>query len=275
MMKKRSMFAVGIAAGIVALLAIILLIASISVVREGQAGVKYHMGKVVATDLAPGLHFHAPFVQSIKKVDVTEQIYTADVSAYTRDTQTVDSLDIQINYYYDRAELDTLIRSIGLKNVKSKLVVPNLTSVLKNEVGKYKAEELIANRSALEKNIAQELEGILSKYGIVVSRIAIQDIEFEEAFEQVVEQKVAAEQKALTVKNETIQKEEEAKQRVIAAEAEAKATLAKAEADAEANRLLNESLTGELLTYYKVQKWNGEFPQVMGNTVNPFITMEE
>ena len=47
----------------------------------------------------------------------------------------------------------------------------------------------------------------------------------------------------------------------------------KAQAEAEANQLLSESLSGDLLNYYKIQAWNGEFPQVMGNEVNPFIMM--
>ena len=260
---------------IAAVLALIVVSSSLTIINEGTVGVKYRLGKIVATDLEPGVHFVVPFIESVRKVDVTEQIYAMDVSTYTRDTQTVDSLDIQVNYYYSKAELDTLIRSIGIKNVEPKLIMPNLTSVLKNEVGKYKAEELIANRSQLEMNIQQSLSEKLNSYGVIISRVSIQDIEFEAAFEQVVEQKVAAEQRAMTVQNETIQKQEEAKQKVIAAQAEADAILVKAQAEAEANRLLNESLSGDLLDYYKIQAWNGEFPQVMGNEVNPFVMMGE
>ena len=272
MSKGRGIKAV-VAVVIAAVLVLIVISSSLIIINEGTVGVKYRLGKIVATDLEPGVHFVVPFIESVRKVDVTEQIFVMDVSTYTRDTQTVDSLDIQVNYYYSKADLDTLIRSIGIKNVEPKLIMPNLTSVLKNEVGKYKAEELIANRSQLEMNIQQSLSDKLTGYGVIISRVSIQDIEFESAFEQVVEQKVAAEQKALTVQNETIQKQEEAKQKVIAAQAEADAILVKAQAEAEANRLLNESLTGELLNYYKIQAWNGEFPQVMGNEVNPFVMM--
>jgi len=261
---------------IVSLVLIVLIaVSSATIISEGNVGVKYRFGQITSTDMEPGLHFVIPFIDTVKRVDTTEQIYTTEVSSYTKDTQTVDSLVLQANYYYDKAQLDTLVRQIGLKNVESKLVMPNLQSVLKNEVGKYKAEELIANRSALEMSIQEELTSILSKYGVIVSRIAIQDIEFNAAFEQVVEEKVQAEQKALKVQNETIQKEEEAKQQVIAAEAEAKATLVKAQAEAEANKLLNNSLTSTLVEYYKIEKWNGEFPEVMGNTVNPFVTIGE
>ncbi len=257
-----------------AILAVILIAGSVTVISEGRVGVKYRFGKIVETGMEPGMHLHLPLVESVKIIDVTEQIYIADVSAYTKDTQTVRSLDIQLNYYYNRSELDTIIRTIGIHNVEDKLVAPNIISVLKNEVGKYKAEELIANRSLLEQATQEEISKILNRYGIIVSKISIQDIEFNEAFEQVVEQKVAAEQKALTVQNETVQKEEEAKQKVIAAQAEAEATLIQAEAEAKANRLINESLSQNLISYYKIQAWNGEFPQVMGNNVNPFVTLE-
>ena len=256
-----------------AIMAFVLITGSITVISEGRVGVKYRFGKIVETGMEPGMHFHLPFVETVKKIDVTEQVYIADVSAYTKDTQTVRSLDIQLNYYYNRSELDNLIRTIGIHNVEDKLVAPNIISVLKNEVGKYKAEELIANRSLLEQATQEEISKILNKYGIIVSKISIQDIEFNEAFEQVVEQKVAAEQKAMTVQNETVQKEEEAKQKVIAAQAEAEATLIKAEAEAKANKLLNESLSPNLISYYKIQAWDGEFPEVMGNNVNPFVTL--
>jgi len=260
---------------IIIVMAVILVGSSVSIISEGTVGVKYRFGQIVQTDIEAGIHFKTPFIEHIKRVDITEQIYAMDVSTYTKDTQTVDSLDIQVNYYYDKSELDTLIRSVGLANVETKLIMPNLTSTLKNEVGKFKAEELIANRSDLEISIQEQLASKLAKYGIIVSRIAIQDIEFNAAFEQVVEEKVQAEQKALKVQNETIQKQEEAKQQVIAAEAEAEATLVKAKAEAEANKLLSNSLTNALVEYYKIEKWNGEFPEVMGNTVSPFVTLGE
>ena len=175
--------------GIVLAIVLVLIVSTsaLIIINEGTVGVKYRFGKIVATDLEPGVHFVLPFIETVKKVDVTEQIFVMDVSTYTRDTQTVDSLDIQVNYYYSKADLDTLIRSIGIKNVEPKLIMPNLTSVLKNEVGKYKAEELIANRSQLEMDIQQSLSDKLTSYGLIISRVAIQDIEFESAFEQVVE----------------------------------------------------------------------------------------
>ena len=55
---------------------------------------------------------------------------------------------------------------------------------------------------------------------------------------------------------------------------QAKAILLKAEAEAEANKLLSQSMDKNLIEYKKIEKWDGNFPEVMGNTVNPFVTIE-
>ena len=271
--QKQKKFIMKIYGGVTAFMLVICLLLSLTIIPEGKIGVKYRFGQIVEAGMPPGLHFVVPIINSVSKVDITEQVYVMDVSAYTKDTQTIESLDCQVNYFYDKSQIDVLVRQIGLKNIEPKLISPNMTSILKNEVGKYKAEELIANRTALETNIQKSLSTLMEQYGIIVSRVSIQDIEFKASFEQIVEEKVAAEQQALKVQNETVKKEEEAKQAVIAAEAEAKAIKVKAEAEAEANRLINASLTPTLVEYEKIQKWNGEFPEVMGNTVNPFVTI--
>ena len=47
---------------------------------------------------------------------------------------------------------------------------------------------------------------------------------------------------------------------------------ANAEAEAEANRKIAASLTSTLIDKIKYEKWNGELPQVQGNTT-PIINM--
>lgn len=272
---RKKKFITRVACGVIAVIVVICFVSALTIIPEGKVGVKYRFGQIVETGMPAGLHFVTPILDSVSKVDITEQVYVMDVSAYTKDTQTIESLDCQVNYFYDKSQIDVLVRQIGLKNIEPKLISPNMTSILKNEVGKYKAEELIANRSSLETNIQKSLSDMMGQYGIIISRVSIQDIEFKASFEQIVEEKVAAEQQALKVQNETVKKEEEAKQAVIAAEAEAEAIKLKAQAEAEANRLINASLTPTLVEYEKIQKWNGEFPGVMGNTVNPFVTIGE
>lgn len=261
---------------VVAVIAVIILsAASFSTVDEGFVGVKYQFGKIVASDLSAGLNFKVPFIQSIDTVDVREQMYEMNTSAYTKDTQTVENIQIKLNYIYDRAELSNLIRSVGVKNVESKLIIPQIQSIMKNEIGQFRAEELVQNRALVQENIEEKLRESLSESGIVVVSFAIENIDFEDGFEEAIRAKVVAEQDALKMQNKTVEKEEEARQLVIAAQAEADSQKIKADADAYAIEVIQKQLSKspEYLDFLKIQQWNGVLPQVMSEGVNPFVAI--
>ena len=274
-MKTKTITAL-VGTGIAAIAAILVAAASMTTVQEGEIGVKYRFGTIVEDDLGAGLHFCAPFIEDIKRVDIREQIYEMNTTAYTKDTQTVEGLQVKLNYRYDQSELSDLIRNVGIGNVESKLVVPQLNSALKNAIGNYKAEELVQNRSSVQESVEEELRESLSEVGVVVTAFNIENIDFEDSFEEVIRQKVAAEQEALRVQNETVAKEEEAKQKVIAAEAEAESQRIEAEAEAYAIDLIQQQLNAspEYIRLQMVEKWDGHWPEVMGNEVNPFVMMD-
>ncbi len=259
----------------VIIVVLILLGTCVTVIPEGFIGVKYNLGKIRNSSLQPGAHLSLPFIETIEKVDVREQVYETHQPAYTKDTQTVESIYVKVNYVYATGQIDSLIRTVGVNNVESTLIVPNLNSILKNTIGKYKAEELIQNRSIAQELVEDELRGALSPYGVSITAVNLADIDFEDSFEQTIRDKVAAEQEALRVKNETAAKEEEARQTVIAAQAEADSKKLKADADAYAISVIQAELSKspEYIELQKIEKWNGEFPEVMGTTVNPFVTL--
>ena len=275
-MKTKTITAL-VCAGIAAIAAILVAAVSMTTVQEGEIGVKYRFGTIVEDNLGAGLHFCAPFIEDIKRVDIREQIYEMNTTAYTKDTQTVEGLQVKLNYRYDQSELSGLIRNVGIGTVESKLVVPQLNSALKNAIGNYKAEELVQNRSSVQESVEEELREKLSEVGVVVTAFNIENIDFEDSFEEVIRQKVAAEQEALRVQNETVAKEEEAKQKVIAAEAEAESQRIEAEAEAYAIDLIQQQLNAspEYIRLQMVEKWDGHWPEVMGNEVNPCVMMDD
>ena len=256
-------------------LAGVLLLSSFTIVDEGYVGVKYQLGKIVEDDLGAGLNFKIPFIQRIVPVDVREQMYESISTAYTKDTQTVESVQCKLNYLYDRSQLSTLIRNIGIRNVESKLIIPQIQSIMKNEIGQFKAEELVQNRSAVQESIEDKLRESLAQSGITVVSFAIENIDFEDGFEEAIRAKVVAEQEALKMQNKTKEKEEQAKQTVIEAEAQAEAKKIEADAEAYAIEAIQKQLQAspEYIELQKVERWDGQFPQVMGETVNPFVTV--
>ena len=262
--------------GIIVVLLVIVLFNCFTVVNEGFVGVKYQFGKIVSSDLSAGLNFHIPFVEEIQEVDTREQIYSVQTDAYTSDTQTVDSLSLKLNYYYDGTKLSEIIRTIGVSNVETKLLVPNVAKIAKNEIGRVKAEDLVQTRSEVQNAIFEELKQTLEPSGIIVTAFAIENLSFDDAFEQSIQAKVIAAQDALKMQNKTAEREEEAKQKVIAAQAEADSQKIKAEAEAYAIEVVQEQLAKSptYIDYLKINNWNGVLPQAIGTEVNPFIALD-
>jgi regulator of protease activity HflC (stomatin/prohibitin superfamily) len=94
--------------------------------------------------------------------------------------------------------------------------------------------------------------------------IEITNIDFDDAFEKAVEDKVVAVQRAIEAKNKTVQIQEEANQQIISAKAEAQSMSIRAQALSQ-----NKSL----VEWEAVQKWNGELPTNMFGSSVPFINM--
>lgn len=271
--KKIAMF---IGLGAAAVLALVLLFASMTTVGDGYTGCLYRFGELQSTDIGKGLKFHAPFIESVTKVDIKEQMIEGTANAYTSDGQVIEGINYSVNYTYDKAMLDQLIRNVGIDNVPTRLLYPQVDSLMKNIIGKFKAEVLIQNRSECQENIETALRDYMAEYGVYINSFSLRNLDFEDSFEEAVRLKVEMEQKAQTAQNETVLKQEEANQRVIAAEAEADAAKLAADAEAYAIEVIQEQLASSpnYVELQKVQKWNGEFPQIMGNTVNPFVTLE-
>lgn len=262
--------------GVITVLLIIVLFNCFTVVNEGYIGVKYQFGKIVSSDLSAGLNFHIPFIEEIQEVDTREQIYSIQTNAYTSDTQTVDQLSLKMNYYYDGTKLSEIIRNIGISNVETKLLVPNVAKIAKNEIGKVRAEDLVQTRSEVQNAIYESLKETLEPSGIIVTAFAIENLSFDSAFEQSIQAKVIAAQDALKMQNKTAEKEEEAKQQVIAAQAEADSQKIKADAEAYAIKAVQEQLekSPNYIDYLKINNWDGVLPQAIGTEVNPFIALD-
>ena len=260
----------------IVLAVVIVLFNCFSIVNEGFVGVKYQFGKITQDNLSAGLNFCIPFVEEIQQVDIREQVYSLTTDAYTSDTQTVKELQLKLNYYYDRAKLSDIIRNIGVNNVETKLLVPNVAKITKNEIGKVQAEVLVQSRDQVQTAIQEALTEVLAPSGIVVTAFALENLSFDAAFEDSIQAKVIAAQDALKMENKTKEKEEEAKQVVIAAQAQADATKVAADAQAYAIEVVQEKLENSpnYIEYLKITNWNGVLPQVMGNEVNPFVALD-
>jgi len=261
---------------IITVAALILIFNCFTIVHEGHLGVKLRLGAIVRDNLAPGLKFKIPFIEEIRQVDIRNQVFPWAGDAYTKDTQTVRDLQLKVTYQYDSSRLSHIIRIVGIENVESRFLYPNVQKIAKDRIGNVDAEMLVQMRAAVQTEILEELREALLPEGIIVTDFAIENIAFEPAFEAAIQAKVIANQDVLKQENITREREEQAKQVVIAAEARAKSVLVEAEADAEAIALIQAQLAQnpEYIDYLKIIHWNGVLPMVIGDGVNPFVVLD-
>ena len=231
-------------------------------VGPGERGIKIRLGEVQPEVYGEGLHFICPFIQKFRTMDIKTQKDTLNTSVYTKDIQQA-RIAYVINYNIQPSKVNKLFQEVGL-DYSSKILIPVVEGTIKDIIGKWNAQDLIANREKATDEILMKLQKQLSGNYINVTDFQITDINYSSAFEKAIEEKVTAEQEALKAKNKTVQVEEEAKQKVIAAEAEAKSMAIRA-------RALSQNKS--LVEYEAVQKWDGKMPQyMMGNSV-PFINL--
>ncbi len=235
-----------------------------------------------------GLHLKTPF-QSIITMDNREQKTSFVTEAFSSDIQQVD-ITGSINYAINKSTAMTLFREVGT-DYFNKLISPRMLEITKGVFSKYTAENLVAYRQTLSREIRDLLSAELTNYGINVVSINIENIDFTDAFTNAVESKQVAAQKKLQAEIEEAQKTMETQQAAerqrinaeaeatvakINADAEAYATKVRSEAEAEANKRIAESLTKELISFNEVKAWNGQLPTFVsgdGSTTLPILNM--
>ena len=233
-----------------------------AMVGPGERGIKIRLGQVQPESYGEGLHFIFPFIQKFRTMDVKTQKNTFTTAVYTKDIQQA-KITYVINFNVQPDKVNKLFQEIGLDYV-SKIISPVVEGTIKDIIGKWNAQDLIANREKATDDILFKLQEQLTRNYINVTDFQMTEINYSSVFEKAIESKVTAEQEALRAKNKTVQVEEEAKQKVIAAQAEAKSMAIRAQALSQ-----NKSL----VQYEAVQKWDGKMPQYMlGNSV-PFINV--
>lgn len=233
-----------------------------TIVGVGERGVKVTLGKASPNALGEGVHVVTPFISTVKKMNVKTVKSNIATLAQSKDIQQAKIVYV-VTYNLLPDKAPAMYREVGTNYVDT-IVMPTVEGIVKDVIGKWNAQDIVANREKVASEILYKLNDKLIKRYINVSDFQITDIQYSKAFEEAIESKVTAEQDALKAKNQTVKVQEEAKQKVIAAEAEAKSMAIRAQA-------LNQNKA--LVQYEAVKKWDGKLPQYqMGNAI-PFINI--
>lgn len=248
----------------IGLFVLIMLISSVYYISPGYRGTLVTLGNVHQTSYTNGIGFKWPFISSMKETDVRTQVFSDTAITYTKDIQTA-TIGFTMTYNVVPENVPTLYEKIGAE-YRTKLITPYLQDAIKDVVGGWVAQDLVANRDKARTQIMDVLRKKINNKYIQNISFQITNLDYSDNFEQAIENKVIAEQKAQEAVNNTKRIQEEANQKVISAKADAEAMGIKAQA-LEKNQ--------KLVDYEAVQKWDGKLPQYMlGNGTTPFINVK-
>jgi regulator of protease activity HflC (stomatin/prohibitin superfamily) len=223
---------------------------SFHTVQTGQTAVVKHLGK--AKEIKdPGLHFDFWMTNKYQKYDTKVRELEIATMAYSSDAQQM-TLTTKFQYQIMTDKVLDIANQYGTIKTLESRIKAIIDEKTKSKMSTYTAMNIIANRSTLSPEVEDIVKKVLGdKYYVDVVALAITNIDFSDAFENAVEEKMIAEQKQLK------------------AEYEAEAKIVSAEATAKANELLERSLTDKILQEMYINKWDGKLPQVVtdGNTI--------
>lgn len=194
------------------------------------------------------------------------------------------------------------------KDLLSTFIKPNIISWTKEVTAKYPVTDILGEKRAeLNSVLSEYLANKFEIYGIIIESASLINIEVDDETRASITKKVTAQQtlELAQIEKETAEVQAEKDKKValinaekeketaaieaerikinaqaeaerikIKAQADADAVKIAAEAEAKANKEIAESLTQELIEKIKVEKWNGNVPQVQGSSSTPIVRVD-
>ena len=283
----------GIIASILALISLSVLIivpGSIHQVNAGEVAVVKIWGDAREVRSA-GIYFDGWLSHKYEIYDCKVQQIPISTSAYSSDSQPMD-IELYVQYQIQQENAMKIATNYGGLDMLEGRIQTVSIERMKAVLSKYAAEALIKTRNTISPEVEQSVkEAITTDYFVNITTIVLTNIDFSDAFEKSVEDKMIAKVEQDKAKYENEKAKEKAAADLEIAEKEAAAIKAKAEQQAEAQKLLadaeayalnklNEtwsSLTNEqkeaILKKQFIEQWDGKLPDTMvGDSFLKWIT---
>lgn len=275
-----------ITTAIIALLIMIAFFSSYTVISPGNSGVIFNVWTGSLRTVPQGIAWRVPWISQVQSYPVALRTYTMvaragegsssgddSVNLPTREGQHIRQ-DISVTYNTtekNAAEVFKSFRGADISDIESTYIRRTIITVAQNAAGQMSLSEVISSkRNDLQETIQKELQSELGKMGFNLDKVNLGASHLPESLEKQMQQKMAAQQQAQQAEYELQKQQMLAKASVATAEGEAQAILVRAKAQAEANRLLQSSLTQNLIQNKAIEKWDGALPQVSGGNT-PFV----
>ena len=218
------------------LVVLILILNPMSCIGAAERGVVKTFGKVDESRvLEPGLQVRVPFVQSIKRYDLTPRVIKVNIpvgedGAVSLDKQTI-GVNGTVNWKYDETQIIKIATSFTSTDNLSNQTGDIIITAIKNTIGQYNIDAIVKDQDSIA-NLAKQLATTrLASAGIpiIITALNLNNWNWSDDYDQMIKQTVAMQQSAQRAEAELRMVEQTSQKQRIEAEAQALAAVALAE----------------------------------------------
>lgn len=236
----------GLTAGAAALSFILFLLIPFSfhTVNAGEVAVVKHLGEARTVRTA-GTYFDFWITESYKMYDAKVQNLNIDANTYSKDGQSMDII-INVQYQMDTSRALDIENNYGSLDALSAKIESVTEGRAKSVLSQRSAMEIIESRAQITVAVENDVKAAIDEdYYAYINTVVLTNIDFTDAFEKTVEDKMIAEQEKLKAEYEkqtaiiNAEKElevskKQAEAKIVAANADAQAQVLVAQAEADA-----------------------------------------
>ena len=277
-----------IVTGFLALVALLFIVSSFSIIAPGNTGVIFNVWTGSLRTVPQGMAWRFPWVTQVQSYPTALRTYTMVKRAGEGSSADDDSVDLptlegqhirqDLSVTYNTSEdkagqVFKSFRGADISLIEATFIRRTVITVAQNAAGQMNLSELISSkRNNLQTHIQENLNKELEKMGFILDKVNLGASHLPPSLEKQMQEKMAAQQQAQQAKYELQKQEMLAKANVAKAQGEAQAILVRAKAEAEGNRLLQATLTQGMLQNKTIEKWDGVLPQITGGST-PFVNL--
>ncbi len=226
----------------VALLALVLLYAGTYTVGQAQKAVKFRLGEIIDTAIAPGLHFQWPLVNNVKRFDARVQTLDEEPQRF----MTVEKKNVIVDSFVKwRIEnVGAYYTTVAGQPERTNLRLSEiLRNGLRSEFGKRTINEVVSgDRAQLMRILQRETDQAADSLGVEVVDVRIKRVDLPEDVSDSVYQRMSAERERAARQYraegkeaaERIRAEADRRRQIILADAHRDAKKIRGEGDAKA-----------------------------------------
>lgn len=175
------------------------------------------------------------------------------------------------NYSLKPGDVGDMFQNLRLdiKSVEQQWLQTAIVGTVNDVANKWSVDDIFNKREQFENDIVSEANKRVSKW-FVISQLRTNIIP-PPALQQSIEAKTKAIQEVQVAENQKLVAIAEGERKVAQAKADSAAVVIQAAGEAEAIRRKQTALTPTYVEYLKVNKWNGELPQVQAGSGSGFM----